>query len=56
MGGAYIKYWDQEKCQQDLGGGERNEGKTHLENLGVEERTIRKFILKHCVGGRNGLD
>jgi len=58
MGGACIKYWGQEKCQQDLGGGEkRTEGKTHLENLGVEDRTIRKFILKNCVsGGGQGLD
>jgi len=50
MGGACIKYGGQKKCQQDLGGG-RTEGKAHLENLGVEDRTIRKLIIKICVGG-----
>jgi hypothetical protein len=38
-------------------GGGRTEGKINLENLGVEDRTIRKVIVKNCVGGRawNGL-
>ena len=32
-------------------GGRRTEGKAHLENLGVEDKTIRKLILKNFVGG-----
>ena len=37
-------------------GGRRTEGKAHLENLGVEDKTIRKLILKNFVGGGGDMD
>jgi hypothetical protein len=53
--GHVSKMEDRRNANRILGG-RRTEGKAHLENPGVEDRTIRKLILKNCVGGGHGLD
>jgi hypothetical protein len=55
MGGACSKYWGEETCIQDFGGGNLKES-GHLEDSGVYGRVILRWIFENLDGVMDWID